>query len=121
MFAMVVKHDYKPKSNTKMDGQIQFPYPRKNWSSLILFNNEHPSHKFLDVNGMTPAELHQFDWIADKDLGELPVQWNWLVGYDDSWHMKIHLHFTILMVVHGLKRLKTVITLICGINIMRSV
>ena len=83
--AMVVKHDYKPKSNTKMDGQIQFPYPRKNWSSLILFNNEHPSHKFLDVNGMTPAELHQFDWIADKDLGELPVQWNWLVGYDDSW------------------------------------
>lgn len=84
--AMVVKHDYKPKSNTKMDGQIQFPYPRKNWSSLILFNNEHPSHKFLDVNGMTPAELHQFDWIADKDLGELPERWNWLVGYyDDLW------------------------------------
>jgi len=69
-----------------MDGQIQFPYPRKNWSSLILFNNEHPSHKFLDVNGMTPAELHQFDWIADKDLGELPERWNWLVGYyDDLW------------------------------------
>ena len=96
--AMVVKHDYKPKSNTKMDGQIQFPYPRKNWSSLILFNNEHPSHKFLDVNGMTPAELHQFDWIADKDLGELPVEWNWLVGYyDDLWRTVLDpsaLHYT---------------------------
>ena len=92
--AMVVKHDYKPKSNTKMDGQIQFPYPRKNWSSLILFNNEHPSHKFLDVNGMTPAELHQFDWIADKDLGELPGCWNSLVGYDDSWTYPLALHYT---------------------------
>ena len=120
--AMVVKHDYKPKSNTKMDGQIQFPYPRKNWSSLILFNNEHPSHKFLDVNGMTPAELHQFDWIADKDLGELPERWNWLVGYyDDLCLTMIHLHCTTRMVVHGLKKLKTVITLVCGINIMRSV
>lgn len=95
--AMVVKHDYKPKSNIKMDGQIQFPYPRKNWSSLILFNNEHPSHKFLDVNGMTPSELHQFDWIADKDLGELPPWWNWKVGYDNHllrYHDPCALHYT---------------------------
>jgi lipopolysaccharide biosynthesis glycosyltransferase len=81
---MVVKHDYTPKSNTKMDGRSQFQYPRKNWSSLILFNNEHPSHKFLDVNSMTPAELHQFKWIEDKDIGKLPEQWNWLVGYYDD-------------------------------------
>ena len=35
---MVVKHDYTPQEGTKMDGQLQMPYPRKNWSSMILWN-----------------------------------------------------------------------------------
>ena len=82
--AMVVKHDYKPKGRYKMDGRFQWSYPRKNWSSLILFNNEHPAHQSLDVNNMSPVELHRFTWINDEDLGELPGCWNWLVGYDES-------------------------------------
>ena len=115
--AMVVKHDYKPKGRYKMDGRFQWSYPRKNWSSLILFNNEHPAHQSLDVNNMSPVELHRFTWIDDKDLGELPGCWNWLVGYDDdSW---LHLHF-IIPTVHGLKRLRIATTLTYGTNLMKS-
>ena len=96
--AMCVQHEHVPGETVKFLGEVQSAYPKKNWSSLILFNNEHPSHKFLDVNGMTPAELHQFDWIADKDLGELPKRWNWLVGYctdEDLWSdIPAALHYT---------------------------
>ena len=42
---MVVKHDYQPSANTKMDGCVQHPYPRKNWSSMVLWNCAHPSNK----------------------------------------------------------------------------
>ena len=45
---MVVQHDYKPKNKKKMDGKDQFPYPRKNWSSLVLWNCNHPKNKILD-------------------------------------------------------------------------
>ena len=33
---MCVKHDHRPTEKTKMIGQIQTLYPRKNWSSLFL-------------------------------------------------------------------------------------
>ncbi len=45
-----VQHDYRPTETTKMDGQVQTVYPRKNWSSLMLFNCDHPS-----VRKLTPA------------------------------------------------------------------
>lgn len=81
----VVKHDYTPKSEQKFLGQEQTKYPCKNWSSLMVFNG----HRY-PVRDLTPAyineasamDLHQFKWA--KQVGELPVEWNWLVGeYDD--------------------------------------
>jgi hypothetical protein len=82
-----VHHDYTPKETTKMDGAVQTSYPRKNWSSLMLFNCDHPSVKKLDVatvNRETGAYLHRMQWAADNEIGELPVEWNWLEGWNEK-------------------------------------
>jgi hypothetical protein len=82
---MVVKHEYVPDETVKMDGQIQTVYPRKNWSSLILWNCTHPANARLTqdmVNGLPGRDLHRFCWLEDHEIGELPVEWNWLVGVD---------------------------------------
>tara|TARA_B100000989_G_scaffold196241_1_gene148210 strand:- start:2850 stop:3548 length:699 start_codon:yes stop_codon:yes gene_type:complete len=79
-----VKHDYSPKEKNKMDGKIQSIYPRKNWSSFIIFNCAHPSTKKLSVervNNETGAYLHQFKWCKDKEIGSLDERWNWLEGW----------------------------------------
>ena len=80
----VVKHDYNPPEGLKMDGQMQLQYPRKNWSSFMVFNCEHPSCKNLDletVNSETGAYLHRFEWCDDSEIGEIGPEWNWLVGH----------------------------------------
>lgn len=82
-----VQHDYRPKETTKMDGQAQTSYPRKNWSSLMLFNCEHPSVKQLTpelINRETGAYLHRMQWVADENIGSLPVEWNWLEGWNEK-------------------------------------
>jgi len=80
--AMCVKHDYVPKSETKFLGQVQARYTKKNWSSVLLFNNA--KCRRLDpyyVNTATGLDLHQFKWLESDDLiGELPAAWNWLVN-----------------------------------------
>jgi hypothetical protein len=82
-----VQHDYRPKETVKMDGAVQTTYPRKNWSSLMLFNCEHPAVKRLTpevVNRETGAYLHRMQWVADEDIGSLPVEWNWLEGWNEK-------------------------------------
>ena len=68
-----------------MDGKPQHASPRKNWASLIVFNNEHPSNKILTpdyLNTHTPGlDFHQFAWLQDNEIGSLPAQWNVLDGY----------------------------------------
>ena len=64
-----VQHDYRPTEKTKMDGAVQTVYPRKNWSSLMLFNCEHPSVRSLTpdvVNRETGAYLHRMQWAATR-------------------------------------------------------
>lgn len=81
---MVVKHQYDPPEGTKMDGKAQMPYPRKNWSSMVLWNCGHPSNKSLTpelVNSESGTYLHRFSWLDDSEIGSLPVDWNWLVGW----------------------------------------
>lgn len=80
-----VQHDYRPSETTKMDGAVQSVYPRKNWSSLMLFNCEHPSVRGLTpeiVNSESGAYLHRMQWVKDGDIGALPVEWNWLEGWN---------------------------------------
>ena len=96
---MCVQHDYKVKEGTKMDGQKQTVYPRKNWSSVMLFNCGHPSNRALTqelVNNpdVTGAYLHRFSWLEDSEIGELDHTWNYLVGvYDDLTNPKL-IHYT---------------------------
>jgi lipopolysaccharide biosynthesis glycosyltransferase len=82
--AMVCKHDYIPTNAVKMDGCIQSSYPKKNWSSLILWNCSHPKNKILTpelINNQTGKFLHRFEWLDEEDIGDIPITWNWLVGW----------------------------------------
>ena len=79
-----VQHDHRPPEQTKMDDAVQTRYPRKNWSSLMLFNCAHPSVRQLTaetVNAQTGAYLHRMQWAADDEIGAIPETWNWLEGW----------------------------------------
>ncbi|MBO02049.1 MAG: glycosyltransferase [Candidatus Marinimicrobia bacterium] len=83
---MCAQHDYTPKEGIKMDGQTQTVYPRKNWSSVVLFNCGHPSNVKLNrslVNNpdISGAYLHRFSWLEDSEIGELSHEWNWLTDW----------------------------------------
>jgi hypothetical protein len=90
------QHDYTPKSGTKFQGHQQTVYPRKNWSSLMLFNNARCEALTPEyVNTATPMMLHRFQWTEDDRVGSLPLDWNWLVGeYGPNAHAK-NLHYTL--------------------------
>ena len=69
---LVCKHDYVPKSERKFLDQVQTKYARKNWSSLMLFNNERcraltPRY----VSAASGLELHRFAWTEDRLIGGL--------------------------------------------------
>ena len=93
---LVCKHDYVPKTERKFLGQVQTKYPRKNWSSLMLFNNERCSALSAEyVNAASGLELHRFAWTGDATIGALPLEWNWLVGeYEYNPRAKI-VHYTL--------------------------
>lgn len=79
---MCVKHEYQPNDGLKFLDQIQTKYEKKNWSSVMLFNNE--SCKALlpqVVESESGLYLHQFKWLSDDaQIGALPTEWNYLVG-----------------------------------------
>ena len=77
----VVKHDYKTRMTTKYLGSKNEDYPRKNWSSVMIFNcNNYPTRKLTPeyIQKSTGAHLHRFQWTRDDRVGELPPEWNWL-------------------------------------------
>lgn len=81
---MCVKHDHKPSGEIKLDGQKQTQYPRKNWSSVVLWNCNHPKNQFITpelVNEVSPLFLHRFMWLEDNEIGEFSHEWNWLVDW----------------------------------------
>lgn len=95
---LVVKHDYQSKASIKYLGNKNENYPRKNWSSVILWNCAHPKNRVLTpgfVAGQNGAYLHRFSWLDDADIGELPREWNWLTTeYADNNAAKL-LHYTL--------------------------
>ena len=77
----VVKHNYETCMTEKYLGSKNENYPRKNWSSVIIWNCESTANKRLTpefVQRSTGAELHRFTWIRDEQIGDLPAEWNWL-------------------------------------------
>ncbi len=93
----VIKHVHVPREDTKFLGAVQTKYAKKNWSSVMIFNNElcrslSPEY----VNSASGLELHQFHWLAGEHLiGELPHRWNHLVGYDEKNPDVSNVHFTL--------------------------
>lgn len=94
---MCVKHDHRPKEETKFLGAVQTQYEKKNWSSVMLFNNEKCQALTLEyVNEASGLELHRFKWLdGDELIGEIPPRWNHLVGYSEAPVEEISmLHYT---------------------------
>ena len=94
----VVKHDYKTKAKKKYLGNVNEDYPKKNWSSVILWNCSHPKHKFLTpefIASQTGKYLHRFSWLEENEIGELPKEWNWLaIEYPENKNAKL-IHYTL--------------------------
>ncbi len=83
---MCAQHDYNPAPGIKMDGKRQTVYPRKNWSSMMLINCEHPSNRvvnkdFVNDASKTGAYMHRFSWLDDSEIGNISHEWNWLVEW----------------------------------------
>jgi hypothetical protein len=95
---MCAKHDYKTKASGKYLGNKNQDYPRKNWSSVVLWNCGHPANKVMTpefVMKQTGAFLHRFQWLDDSLMGEFSKEWNWLTTeYEDNYKAKL-LHYTL--------------------------
>lgn len=100
---MCVQHDlstddYASVNIPKMDGQLQTIYARKNWSSVMLWNLEHPAHRRLTdymLETMPGRDLHRFCWLEESEIGALPPEWNWLVGVQPVPDAPKLAHFTL--------------------------
>jgi len=93
-----VQHKHEPTEFTKMDGQDQTRYQRKNWSSFFAFNASHPANRRLTydmVNTLPGRDLHRFCWLVDSEIGELPAQFNWLVNVQPMPAEAAVAHFTL--------------------------
>jgi lipopolysaccharide biosynthesis glycosyltransferase len=93
---VVVKHNHSG-SGTKMGGMVQTNYSRKNWSSVCLWNCDHPANKRLslrDVNERPGRDLHAFYHLSDSEIGEMPAQYNWLVNVQPKPANPKVMHFT---------------------------
>ena len=94
---MCVKHEYDVSSRVKMNGQEQMRYNRKNWSSVMLFNCEHPSNDRLTaelINTVPGRDLHRYCWLSDHEIGALDPKWNWLVGHSSFDIEPALIHYT---------------------------
>ncbi len=94
----VVKHDYKTKAATKYLGSPNKDYPRKNWSSVIIWNCGHYMNRVLTpeyVRNSTGEHLHRFAWLPDEQIADLPPEWNWLAEeYQHKPDVKL-IHYTL--------------------------
>lgn len=95
---LCAKHEYKSKVQEKYLGNKNQDYPRKNWSSLVLWNCGHPANKILTpqfVQNQSGAFLHRFNWLTDEQIGDISLTWNWLTTeYADNYEAKL-LHYTL--------------------------
>jgi hypothetical protein len=94
---MCVKHEHKPVDATKMDGQLQQLYARKNWSSVVAWNCQHEANRALTVemvNSVPGRDLHRFSWLKDEDIGALHPRWNYLIGHTKNVDNPTLVHFT---------------------------
>lgn len=81
--------------NDEMESFDNFDYDRKNWSSFMIFNKEKFKLNWHQLDSYSIEELHQFDWCADEEIGELPLSWNHLVDEQEDISNPNALNFTV--------------------------
>jgi len=93
---MCVNHNHVPAETAKFHNEKQTAYGKKNWSSVMLFNNARCRALTPEfVNTASGLQLHQFKWLGDDSLiGDLPASWNHLVGYDQTHEAVANAHYT---------------------------
>jgi hypothetical protein len=92
-----VQHEHHPRTTKKYLSRPQTAYPKKNWSSFMVFNNAHCMALTPDyVENATGLQLHQFKWCDDSMVKPLPQRWNHLVDYTPQTQVKniSVLHYT---------------------------
>ena len=93
----VVQHPPLLKEGVKKDGAAQLAYPRKNWSSVMLFNCGHPANRALTLDTLNTwpgRDLHAFRWLGNDQIGALPARWNHLVNVNPPCADPALVHFT---------------------------
>jgi hypothetical protein len=94
----VVKHNYETKATVKYLGNKNENYPRKNWSSLILWNCSHEANRILTpefIQNKPGSYIHRFSWLSDDLIGDIPIEWNWLASEYDINHNALNIHYTL--------------------------
>lgn len=98
----VVKHDYKTKHPRKYVGtgmeSANADYPKKNQSSVMLINCGHYAWRNITpetVAQMPGSYLHRFEFMDERYVGELPKEWNHLVGENEPNPDAKVCHFTL--------------------------
>lgn len=82
-----VQYDWKEPEGKKMDGMMQLLYHRKLWSSMFLFNPDHPAHDWMTwhkLNWASGAEMHSFAWVPDDAIVRLADEWNYIPTFTDG-------------------------------------
>lgn len=90
-----VHHDYNPNKTEKMDFQVQTSYPKKLWSSLMIFNQKKKQLSLYDVNTMKSSDLHRLNWVPDSEIGKIDESWNFIPEHSENRTNQINaIHYT---------------------------
>ena len=62
----------------------------------MLFNAKMCKSLTLDyINTACGLDLHQFKWLTEDQIGELPNEWNYLVGINPQISDPANVHWTL--------------------------
>lgn len=94
---MCVQHPPLLDTGVKKVADQQVVYPRKNWSSVLLFNCAHEQNRSLTLdvlNSWPGRDLHAFKWLPEAEIGHLDRCWNWLVNVSLPMENPAIVHYT---------------------------
>ncbi len=71
---------------------------RFEWASMMLYNCGHPANQVLTPDYVQDPQRckqpHMIDWMSEDLIGDLPGEWNHLVGYDAPRNDAKLVHYT---------------------------
>ncbi len=94
-----VQHDYRPKSEIKMDNIVQSAYNMKLWSAMMVFDMDHLDNSKLTsevVNSQTGRWLHNFGWVGNThSIGTIKPSWHFVPNHSENGSYSVDaIHYT---------------------------